>query len=161
MSAPLDLYVILKLAHIVGAAVLFGTGAGIAFFMLMACRTRDAATIAHTAQTVHTADMLFTATAVLLQPFTGAALAYLVGYPLTESWIVASLGLYVMVGICWLPVVWVQIRLRDMAGEAARERLPLPATFETLFRIWFWLGWPAFLGVVAIFALMISKPVLW
>jgi uncharacterized membrane protein len=154
-----DLYLALKLIHILGAAVLFGTGLGIAFFMLMAHRSRDAAAIAATARIVVIADALFTATAVVIQPLTGAAMAVMVGFSLFHWWIVASIALYVMVGVCWLPVVWIQIQLRDLASEAARTGAPLPERYFTLFRIWFWLGWPAFAGVVAIFVLMIWKPV--
>ena len=152
------LFLALKTIHILGAAVLFGTGLGIAFFMWMAHRTRDAATIAHTARIVVIADMVFTATAVLIQPVTGAGLALLVGYSTYHLWIVATLALYVLVGLCWLPVVWIQLQLRNVAAAAARDGAALPERYFRLFRIWFWLGWPAFAGVIAIFALMIWKP---
>jgi uncharacterized membrane protein len=157
----IDLQLALKLIHILGAAVLFGTGAGIAFFMWMAHRTGDAATIAATARVVVIADATFTASAVIVQPASGLALAWLGGYSLLESWIVVSLALYVLVGLCWLPVVRIQARLRDHARKAAREGGALGETYHRLFRIWFWLGWPAFAGVIAIFALMIWKPALW
>jgi len=156
-----DLLLTLKLVHVLGAAVLFGTGLGIAFFMYMAHRTGNAATIAATGRIVVIADWLFTASAVIVQPITGAALISLVGYSPRSSWIIVSLALYVMVGLCWLPVVAIQMRLRDLAAQAARTSAPLPAAYRRLFRIWFWLGWPAFLGVIAIFALMIWKPQLW
>lgn len=151
----------LKVIHILGATVLFGTGLGIAFFMWMAHRTRDAATIAHTASIVVIADTVFTATAAILQPVSGAFLALAIGYSLWESWIVTSLALYVLVGACWLPVVWIQAKMRDLAQAAVRAGTDLPARYHRLFRIWFVLGWPAFAGVVAIFVLMIAKPVLW
>jgi uncharacterized membrane protein len=115
------LYVWLKLVHVVGACVLLGTGLGIAFFMWMAHRTRDPGTIASTARVVVIADAVFTAAAVLLQPLSGAALAQVMGYSLREPWIVASFALYLMVGACWLPVVWLQLRLRDIA-RGARHR---------------------------------------
>ena len=153
-----DIYLILKLIHILGSAVLFGTGLGIAFFMLMAHRSRDPAAIAHTAGVVVIADALFTATAVVVQPATGFALMALVGFTTHHLWIAASLALYVLVGLCWLPVVWIQVQLRNLAAEAARDQTALPERYHQLFRVWFWLGWPAFLGVVAIFALMIFKP---
>src|SRR5262249_32543401 len=156
-----DLPLVLKLVHVLGATVLFGTGLGIAFFMWMAVRTGDPKAIAHTAGIVAIADMVFTATAVAVQPVSGAALAVAMGFSLTEPWIVAGVVLYLLVGACWLPVVGIQLRLRDLAVEAAAADVPLPATFRRLFRIWFWLGWPAFLGVIAIFALMIAKPSLW
>ena len=156
-----DLVLLLKLVHVLGAAVLFGTGAGIAFFMLMAHRTRDAAVVAATARIVVIADAVFTASAVVLQPVTGTALVWTIGYPLSTPWIVASLALYVLVGLCWLPVVGIQIQLRDLARASAGRGEPLPARYFSLLRIWFWLGWPAFLGVVAIFVLMLWKPALW
>src|SRR5882672_8840380 len=153
--------VALKLVHLIGAAVLFGTGLGIAFFMWMANRSREPAFIADTARVVVIADALCTASAVVIQPLSGAALAALLGYRLSESWIVASLALYVLVGLCWLPVVWIQIRLRNLATRAAAEGTALPGAYHRLYRLWFRLGWPAFAGVVAIFALMILKPQLW
>jgi len=156
-----DPYLALKLVHILSAAVLFGTGLGIAFFMWMANRTRDAATIAATAQIVVVADFVFTATAVVVQPLTGAALIETVGYSWSESWIVVALALYVLTGLCWLPVVATQMRLRDFATDAARARVSLPAEYHRLFRIWFVLGWPAFVAVMLIFADMIWKPQLW
>ena len=156
-----ELYLPLKLLHTLGAAVLFGTGVGIAFFMWMAHRTRDAAVIAATARIVVIADALFTATAVMVQPVTGYGLVLALGLPVTEPWIVASLALYVLVGCCWLPVIRIQVRMRDLAADAARYEVPLPPRYHRLFRIWFRLGWPAFAGMIAIFALMVWKPALW
>jgi uncharacterized membrane protein len=153
-----DLYLTLKLIHILGSAVLFGTGLGIAFFMWMAHRTRDPAAIAATARVVVIADTVFTATAVVLQPVTGAVMAWMVGYSFYHWWITATVVLYVLVGLCWLPVVWIQIQLRNLAATAARNGTALPDRYHRLFRVWFWLGWPAFAGVIAIFVLMIWKP---
>jgi uncharacterized membrane protein len=154
----MDLHSALKLAHILGAAVLFGTGLGIAFFMFMAHRTRNAAVIAATARVVVIADALFTATSVVAQPLTGGALIHLMGFSWREPWIVISLSLYAIAGLCWLPVLWIQLRLRDLAADAARRNAPLPPEYERLFGIWFALGWPAFLAVIGIFAVMIWKP---
>jgi uncharacterized membrane protein len=156
-----DFVLLLKLVHVLGAAVLLGTGAGIAFFMLMAHRTRDAATVAATARIVVIADAVFTLGAVVLQPLSGALLASMMGYSLWEPWIVLSLVLFALVGLCWLPVVWIQVQLRDLAIAAAAQGRALPPRYDNLFRTWFWLGWPAFLGVVAIFALMLWKPAVW
>lgn len=157
----MNLLLALKLIHVLGAAVLFGTGAGIAFFMWMAHRTGEPAAIAATARIVVIADALFTAGAVIAQPLSGGLLAWSMGYSVFEPWIVASLVLYVLVGLCWLPVIAIQIRLRDLAQAAAQQRVALPQRYHRLFRVWFTLGWPAFLGVIAIFALMIFKPRLW
>jgi uncharacterized membrane protein len=152
-----DPYVILKLAHVIGACVLLGTEMGIAFFMWMANRTGEAGVVAATARIVVIADTVFTATAVVVQPVTGAALAWMAGIPLLSPWLVSSMMLYLLVGACWLPVVWVQMKLRDLA-RAARDADQPPARYHRLFRVWFVLGWPAFAGVVAILALMIAKP---
>ncbi len=148
----------LRWLHVIGATVLFGTGAGIAFFMLMAHRTREAALVAHVAGTVVIADALFTAMAAIAQPLTGLALAHLVGWPLSEGWLMASIGLYVLVGLFWLPVVAIQLRMRDLARAAAAEGQPLPASYDRLFRIWFACGWPAFAAMLAILWLMTAKP---
>ena len=151
----------LKLVHVLGAAVLFGTGLGIAFFMLMAHRTRDPAAIAHTARMVVIADAFFTASAVIVQPVSGFLLAWMIGYSVSDSWIVAALALYLFIGMCWLPVVAIQLRLRDIAAYAAERDAQLPPDYFGLFRIWYWLGWPAFAGMIGIFALMVFKPQLW
>ena len=154
----MTLYYTLKLIHVLGAAILFGTGLGIAFFMWAANRTRDPAVIAHTARIVVIADGLFTALAVVAQPISGIALANYAGFMLFEFWISLTLAIYLMVGLCWLPVVWIQIQLRELAAAAARDKTPLPERYQRLYRVWFWLGWPAFAGLIVIFALMIWKP---
>ncbi len=149
---------IVLVLHVVGAAVLLGTGAGIAFFMVMAVRTGDVRLIAHVSGTVVVADALFTAAAVVVQPVTGYVLARQLGWDLSEGWILLSLALYVMTGLFWLPVVWIQIRLRDLALAAADAGQPLPAAFHRLYRIWFGCGFPAFFAVLGIYWLMLTKP---
>ncbi|MCS0457647.1 MULTISPECIES: DUF2269 family protein [Rhizobium] len=149
---------LLLLAHVIGATVLFGTGAGIAFFMVLAHRTRDPKLIAHVAGTVVIADALFTATASVLQPVTGYLLARLMGWELTEGWIALSLLLYVFTGLFWLPVVGIQIRIRNLARAAIAERTELPAAYFRLYRIWFTFGFPAFFAVIGILWLMLNKP---
>ena len=151
-------YFALKFLHVLGAAVLLGTGAGIAFFMVMAHRTKDAGTVAGVARTVVVADFLFTATAVVAQPITGVLLAWHLGYPLLEGWIVLSISLYLFTGAFWLPVVWMQLRMRDLARAAARENMLLPAEYHRLWRLWFASGFPAFFAVAAIIWLMVAKP---
>ncbi|PWE26850.1 DUF2269 family protein [Pararhodobacter marinus] len=146
--------------HVLGAMVLMGTGAGIAFFMVMAQRSRDPALIAHTAGIVVIADTLFTATAALAQPVTGILLALDRGWPLSEPWILLSVALYLVVGAFWLPVVWMQIRLRDLARQAAREGTPLPPAYHRLYRLWFAFGFPAFAAMLAIIWLMLTTPAL-
>lgn len=154
----MDLYSLIKALHVIGAAVLLGTGAGIAFFMLMAHRTRQPALIAHTAGIVVLADFVFTTSAVIAQPVTGALLAHRAGFPLSTGWVGLSLVLYVVTGLCWLPVVWIQMRLRRLAQAAAERGQPLPPAYDRLFRIWFVLGFPAFAAVLGIVWLMVAKP---
>ena len=151
-------YYVLKFLHVIGATVLLGTGAGIAFFMLLAHRTGDTRVIAGVARIVVIADYVFTTTAVILQPITGVLLARTVGYDLTEGWIVASIALYVFTGLFWLPVVWMQSRMRTLARDAAAADAPLPPGYHRLFRLWFAFGFPAFAAVLLIFWLMITRP---
>ncbi|APG88420.1 hypothetical protein SAMCCGM7_pC1227 (plasmid) [Sinorhizobium americanum CCGM7] len=152
------LYLVLKYLHIIGASVLLGTGAGIAFFMLVAHRTGRAETIAAVARIVVLADFLFTATAVVLQPITGVALAWHVGYSLTEGWILLSILLYLITGAFWLPVVWMQMEMHRLAEAASKGGQPLPKRYHRLFHLWFAFGFPAFAAVLGIFWLMIARP---
>ena len=151
-------YFVLKFLHVIGATVLLGTGAGIAFFMLAAHLSGNPATIAGTARIVVRADFLFTATAVIAQPITGVLLAQNVAYSLFDGWIAWSIVLYFFTGAFWLPVVWMQMKMRDLATAALRENRPLPPQYHRLFWWWFAFGFPAFAAVLAIFWLMIAKP---
>jgi uncharacterized membrane protein len=153
-----DWVAVVRWLHVIGACVLFGTGAGIAFFMLMAQRSGRAEFVAHVAGTVVIADALFTATAVLVQPITGVALAWGLGWSLREGWISLSLLLYLVTGACWLPVVAIQVRMRDLARAAASAGAPLPEAEKRLFRLWFALGIPAFAAVLGILWLMVARP---
>lgn len=152
---------LLRWLHVIGATVLLGTGAGIAFFMVMAHRTRDPALVAHVAGTVVIADAVFTATAVVAQPVTGALLAWELGWSLFDPWILLSLGLYAIAGAFWLPVVFIQIRLRDLARAALAAGQGLPAAYDRLYRIWFACGFPAFGAVLGIIWLMLARPAPW
>ncbi len=149
---------ILLYLHVIGASVLFGTGAGIAFFMVMSHRSRDPALIAHVAGIVVIADTVFTATAAIVQPITGVLLARMSGWPLLEGWVGLSLVLYVVVGCFWLPVVWMQIRMRNLATAARDAAAPLPDAYHRLYRWWFAFGFPAFFAVLGILWLMLAKP---
>jgi uncharacterized membrane protein len=151
-------YVWVKWLHIVSSTVLFGTGLGIAFFFVRAQRSRNEVIIAAVARDVVLADAVFTVAAVIIQPLSGVALALLAGYPLSSPWLLASIAIYFLVGACWLPVVWLQIRMRDLAVAAAATSSPLPMEYQKLYRCWFALGWPAFVGVLGIFYLMVAKP---
>jgi uncharacterized membrane protein len=155
----MTLYFAIKYLHVLGAIVILGTGTGIAFFMLMAHRSGEAAFIARTASTVVIADMLFTLTAVLLQPVTGGFLMMLSSTGFNELWISASLGLYAAAGLFWVPVIFMQIEMRDLARGAAAENAALPPRYFVLFRRWFLFGIPGFGSVMLILWLMIAKPV--
>jgi uncharacterized membrane protein len=96
--------------------------------------------------------------AAVLQPLTGLAMVRLAWYPLSLPWLRWSIALYVLIGCCWLPVVWLQIRMRNLAADAMRRITPLPGVYFRYYRWWFYLGWPAFIGVLAVFYLMVVKP---
>ena len=154
-------YLFLKWLHIVSSTVLFGMGAGIAFFFIRAQRTGDVKVIAAVGKDVVFADAVFTAAAVVSQPLTGFAMVWISGYPWTRSWICVSMVLYALIGCCWLPAVWLQVRMRDMAVMAAATASALPPAYRSYYRWWFALGWPAFIGVLFVFYLMVAKPELW
>jgi uncharacterized membrane protein len=139
-------YLLVKWLHIVSSTVLFGTGAGIAFFFVRAQQAGSVQIMAAVGRDVVFADMVFTATAVVLQPVTGVALAVMAGYPLQTPWLLLSIALYGLIGCCWLPVVWLQMRMRDLAVDAANHGQPLPVLYEIYYRRWFALGWPAFIA---------------
>jgi uncharacterized membrane protein len=152
-------YVIVKWLHILSSTLLFGTGLGSAFYMFFASRTRDARAVAVVVRYVVVADWMFTTPTIILQPLTGFYLVHLTGLPLTSAWIGASIALYLLAGACWLPVVWMQIRMRDMALESAAADGPLPGRYWRFLRWWVALGIVAFLALVAVFYLMVAKPV--
>lgn len=149
-------YGLIKTLHIISATILFGTGLGTAYFMWSANRTRDARVVAATARHVVRADWLFTTPTVVFQPLSGAWLVHAAGYP-WNGWVGLSLGLYALAGLCWLPVVWLQIRMRDTAHLAAANGPALPHTYWRDASIWFWLGVPAFVAMVGVFFLMVFK----
>ena len=151
-------YLVVKWVHILSSTLLFGTGLGIAFFMWMAHRRGDVRVIAGVARLVVIADAIFTAPAVIVQLGSGLWLVHRAGWPLQTHWIAWAIMLFCMVGACWLPVVWMQIRIRNLAMESVEQSEPLPERYYKLMRLWFVLGWPAFLGVLAIFWMMVMKP---
>ena len=152
-------YLILKWLHILSSTILFGTGLGIAFFQYMTWRSADVAAIARVTRLTVLADFLFTTPAVIAQFLTGWALLQQLALPWSTPWVSTALLLYVFVGACWLPVVFIQMRLARLAAVALAQAQPLPAEFHRQMRIWFVLGWPAFLSVLAIFWLMVRKAV--
>ncbi len=151
-------YQLLLWVHILSATLLFGTGLGTAFHGWMAQRSGDLRVVAVVSRNVVLADWLFTAPAVILQPATGVAMAWMAGIPLTTGWLAVAIGLYILVGACWLPVVWLQIQMHRMVVTALSTSAPISVRYRLYARWWFALGWPAFLGVIAIFYLMVFKP---
>jgi uncharacterized membrane protein len=151
-------YVVVKWLHILSSTFLFGTGIGSAWYMLFANISRDVRAIAVVSRNVVIADWIFTATTAIIQPATGFYMIHLAGYPFHSKWIMWSVALYVLAGACWLPVVWIQMRLRDLAAEAARTDTPLPPQYWRLFKTWIALGVPAFAAFIIIFWLMVAKP---
>jgi len=150
-------YLVVKWLHILSSTVLFGTGIGSAFYLLVASLSRDVLFIAAITRWVVRADWMFTATTAVLQPVTGLWLAHLAGMPLSALWLSASLVLYAIAIACWLPVIWLQMRLRDLAAQGV-ERGELPVAYWRFFKAWVLLGMPALMAFLAIFWLMVAKP---
>jgi uncharacterized membrane protein len=151
-------YVIVKWLHILSSTFLFGTGIGSAFYMLFTSLSRDVRATAVVVRHVVLADWLFTTPTIIIQPLTGFYLIHLAGYPLTSRWIMWTIGLYLLAGACWLPVVWLQIRMRGFAQDAVKAGTELPPIYWRYLRYWVLLGIPAFLALVVVFYLMVAKP---
>jgi len=151
------IYSLLKTLHILSMVLLFGTGLGSAFYKWMADRSGNVAHIAVTNRHVVLADWIFTTPTVIFQPLSGLWMVYLLELPLSTPWIGASLGLFVLAGLCWLPVVWLQIRMEKIAARALAQATPLPAQYWRMTRWWFWLGVPAFVSMVLVVAMMVFK----
>lgn len=151
-------YLVLKWLHVLSSTVLFGTGIGSAWYMLLASLTRDARVAATVVGHVVVADALFTTTAILVQPATGLAMAHMAQIPISTPWIFWSFVLYFVAGACWLPVVWIQLQMRNLAREAAAANTALPPRYWRFLKVWVLLGIPAFAGLVGVFWLMVAKP---
>lgn len=155
----MNTYLIVKIIHILSSTVLFGTGMGIAFFMWRSSFTEDLQQKYFAVRTAVLADWLFTSPAVLIQPATGFWMLWKAGYNLTDFWLVATYVLYILAGCCWLPVVWIQCELKRQLEQSLAQDVPLPPRYQQLFRWWFALGWPAFMALIVVFYLMVTKPV--
>ncbi|MBT0960392.1 DUF2269 family protein [Denitromonas iodatirespirans] len=156
----MNTYLLIKLVHILSSVALVGTGFGTAFYLYRANRSTSLEARVVVARNVVLADWLFTTPAVILQPATGLWLAHLAGWPLSTPWIALSIGLYLFAGLCWLPVVWLQIRMHRLAEAALDAGRPLPAQYRAMARWWEGLGYPAFAAMAGVFALMVLKPAL-
>lgn len=152
-------YLVVKWLHILSSTLLFGTGLGSAYYMFFASRTRDARVVATVVRHVVLADWIFTTPTIILQPLTGLYMMHLAGFPFSTPWIAWSIALYLLAGAAWLPVVWMQIKMRDLAATAAERSIPLPPIYFTYLRTWVALGVVAFLALVIVFYLMVAKPV--
>jgi uncharacterized membrane protein len=157
----MDGYLVLKCVHILSSTILFGFGAGTAYYFWSAHRTGHAETIARVGRMVVTADWIFTGSSGIAQPLSGLALVIIAGHDPTSSWLLVTYGLYVLAFACWAPVVGLQIRATKLARRAADSGTPLPAEYYRAMRAWFVLGWPAFVGLLIVFWLMVAKPDLW
>lgn len=153
----MNTYLIIKWLHIMSSVLMVGTGFGTAFYLFFANRTRNLEAIAEVSRLVVRADTWFTTPAVIFQPLSGLWLMQQGGWELQTPWIAASIGLFLFAGVCWLPVVWLQLRLRDMAVEARNKETSLPERYWRYSRYWERLGYPAFLATVIIFFLMVNK----
>jgi uncharacterized membrane protein len=154
----MDIYLLMKTLHIISAAVLFGTGIGIANFMFFGHRIGLPQERAFAARMTVKADLLFTLPSVILQPATGAWLIWQAGFRWNDYWLVLTYALYLLAGACWVPVVLIQMRMKTILQACARGEPFDRARYERLFRVWFMLGWPAFVSVIVIFWLMVNKP---
>ncbi|MCU7372357.1 DUF2269 domain-containing protein [Paucibacter sp. O1-1] len=154
-------YLLLKWLHVLSSVVLVGTGFGSAFYMFFANRSGSVAAQAVVTRLVVRADWCFTTPAAIFQPLSGLWLAHLAGWPWSTPWLALALGLYLLAGACWLPVVWLQLRMAEMATAAVRAATPLPPLYWRYARRWEALGYPAFVAMLAVFYLMVAKPALW
>lgn len=157
----MNTYLLIKTLHILSSVLLVGTGFGSAFYLFFANRSGSVAAQAVVARLVKRADLWFTTPAVILQPLTGFWMARHAGWPLDTPWLLTAIALFLVAGACWLPVLWLQVRLSALADDALRRQATLPAQYWRLARGWEALGYPAFIAMVAVFYLMVAKPVLW
>lgn len=153
----MDSYLLLKFFHILAAVVVAGTGSGIAFFMFMANRSNNPQAIYITAQHVVLADWIFTTPAVIIQLSTGLLLMRQLGFSYSSPWFLTVISLFIFIGLCWLPVVRIQYRLRKIAQQNLGSNV-VSEQFKTLMRLWTTFGIFAFLAILAVFYLMVFKP---
>ena len=151
--------ILVKYLHVLSSTLLFGTGIGTAFYLFFISRTRDARVVAVVARHVVIADWIFTATTIVFQPASGVYLAHRMGIALSTPWLYWSMVLFAIAALCWLPVVWLQMRLRDIAVDAARAGRELPPGYGAHLGAWTALGIPALLSFLAIFYMMVARQV--
>jgi len=149
---------LLKLLHILSSVLMVGTGFGSAFYMFMANRSNNLHAQLIVSRLVVKADWWFTTPAVIIQPASGLAMLYLAGWPIDAPWLLWTYGLYGVAALCWLPVIWLQIQMRNMAAAAHQSATPLPSLFWRYAKYWEALGYPAFIAMMFIYWLMVAKP---
>lgn len=154
-------YLLVKWIHILSSVVLVGIGFGTAFYLFFANRSGNLQAQAVVARLVVRADWWFTTPAVVVQPATGLWMAHRVGWPLTTPWLALSIALFIVTGLCWLPVVWLQLQMARMAKRAAEQGAALPDAYRRYARCWEALGYPAFVAMLVVFYLMVAKPGTW
>ena len=154
-------YLALKYLHIVSSVLLVGTGFGTAFYLFFTNRQPSLEARVVVARLVVKADLWFTTPAVIVQPLTGIAMVKLAVWPWDSPWLLASIALYALAGACWLPVLWLQLRMARLAEHAWATGAPLPPAYARLQRAWEWLGYPAFAAMLVVYGLMVLKPPLW
>ena len=154
----MNLYFTIKTLHILSATLMVGTGFGSAFYLFWANRSGSVAAQAVVGRWLMKADWWFTTPAVIFQPLSGLWLAQHLGWPLSATWLWLALALYALAGACWLPVVWLQIRMARMAAAANAANGALPPRYWRYARAWEWLGYPAFCAMVTVYFLMVFKP---
>ncbi|MGM9481323.1 DUF2269 family protein [Roseateles sp. NT4] len=157
----MNLYLLVKTLHIVSSVLLVGTGFGSAFYLFFTNRAPSLEARAVVARLVVRADLWFTTPAVIVQPLSGLWLAHTAGWPLSTPWLLASVLLYAVAGACWLPVLWLQLKMAREVEAALASGRALSAHYARWQRAWESLGYPAFVAMLAVFFLMVNKPALW
>ncbi|GAB3542946.1 DUF2269 family protein [Noviherbaspirillum agri] len=154
----MNTYLIVKTLHILSSVLMVGTGFGTAFYLFFANRSNSVETMSVVSRLVCRADWWFTTPAVIFQPLSGLWLAHTAGFSWTAPWLLVSFGLYALAGVCWLPVVWLQLRMARMAAGAAASGQPVPERYWHYAKRWELLGYPAFIAMAVVYFLMVAKP---
>jgi uncharacterized membrane protein len=154
----MNAYLTIKTLHILSSVLMVGTGFGTAFYLFFANRSNSVETMSVVSRLVCRADWWFTTPAVIFQPLSGLWLAHTAGFSWTTPWLLTSIALYMLAGVCWLPVVWLQLRMARIASNAAMQRQPMPEHYWHYAKRWELLGYPAFIAMVVVYFLMVTKP---
>ena len=151
-------YLVLKWLHILSSVLLVGTGFGSAFYLYFTHRTRNTQAIAEVTKLVVKADFWFTTPAIIVQPLIGYAMMSMSGYQFSQTWLAWTFALYALAGLCWLPVVWLQLEMAKLSTAAVNSDTALPNHYWNYAKYWEWLGYPAFIAMIGVYWLMVVKP---